>query len=93
MSSRIEKRSTITQPALDLAPLIQILEQANKEASLAEQLATLELGLVFVELNPNPKLFVHTVQALKHLGSVSNKNRNWHSTTSDLAELFGSKAT
>ena len=87
-----EKRSTITQPPLDLAPLIQILTQADREASLGEQLAILELGLVFVELNPNPKLFVHTIQALKTLASISNKNRNWHTTTADLANMFIAKA-
>jgi hypothetical protein len=87
-----EKRYEIIQPALDLDPLIQILTQANQEASLDEQLAILELGLVFVELNPNPKLFVHTIQALKNLAAISNKSRNWHTTTADLANMFIAKA-
>ena len=86
-----KRDNEITQPPLHLAPLIQILTQADREASLDEQLAILELGLVFVELNPNPKLFVHTIQALKTLASISNKNRNWHTTTADLANMFIAK--
>jgi hypothetical protein len=72
-----EKRYTITNPALDLSALIRILEQANKETSISEQLAIIELGLVSVELNPSPKLFVHTVQALNKLASISTTNRAW----------------
>jgi hypothetical protein len=72
-----EKRYTITNPALDLSALIQILEQANKEASIGEQLAIIELGLVSVELNPSPKLFVHTIHALNKLASISTTNRAW----------------
>jgi hypothetical protein len=85
------KRSLISQPALDLSALIETLQQANQEKTLSDQLAIIEFGLVSVELNPNPKLFVHTIQALKQLASISSRNRNWHTTTADLAKFFEPK--
>jgi hypothetical protein len=62
------------------------LEQANQATSLSEQTSLIELGLVSVELNPKPRFYVHTSQALKLLAAIPN--RNWHSTTSDLKSFF-----
>lgn len=76
------------KPGADFAPLIAALIEAssNPEATLSEQLASLELSLVAAELNPNPVAKVELYYALKALREI-DLNREGIEASGDL-ELF-----
>jgi hypothetical protein len=78
------------RPGADFGPLIAALTQAsaNPEASLAEQLASLELSLVSAELNPNVIEAVELFYSLNALKEINLEARSSARGTADLTPWF-----
>ena len=78
------------RPGADFGPLIAALVQAsaNPEASLAEQLSSLELTLVSAELNPNVIEAVELFYSLKALKEINLEARSSARGTADLTPWF-----
>lgn len=78
------------RPGADFGPLIAALIEAsaNPEATLSEQLSSLELSLVSAELNPNVIQAVELFYSLKALREIDLEPRLTARGTADLAPWF-----
>jgi hypothetical protein len=68
----------------DLKPLIALLEKASASTNAAEQLATIEQGLVAAELTGEEYDFIELMTGLQLLKELNLTGRAWNK---DLAEL------
>lgn len=74
----------------DFRPLIEALQaaSADPQATLREQLATLELFLVSAQLNPNPIPAVELAYSLRVLAEIDTQGINPAQGTAELSEWF-----